>query len=435
MRTFIIVWSGQLVSTVGSYMTHFAITMWAWQLTGQATALTLMVFSSQAASLVVAPFAGVIVDRCDRKRLIMVSDMVAALSTIAILLLYLTGHLQIWHFYITSAINGVFSDIQELAYSASIAMMVPQQNYTRASSMGSILHYGSSIFAPALAGVLYYSIGLFGILLIDLFTFCVAIFTMLRVHIARPAVSKTQLQNQATLWQDMLVGFRDVFAQPGLSALLLVALLFWFAHDFGGSLYSVMILARSNNNAAVLASLSAVAGVGGVIGALLVSIWGGPKQKIHGFLLGMIGAGMSKIVFGLGQLPLIWIPVQFCSSLNFPLLGSSDDAIWLTKVQPDRQGRVFAARSLLLLMTSAIATLIAGPLADTVFEPAMMPEGWLAGLLGGIFGTGPGAGMAFLYVLSSLGLVLVGIIGYGIPALREMKISIAHHDAEPSSSK
>jgi hypothetical protein len=234
MRTFVIVWGGQLVSTIGSYMTSFAITLWAWQLTDQATALTLIVFFNRAASLLIAPFAGGIVDglrpifgqRWSRKQLIILSDTVAALSTVVILLLHLTGHLQLWHFYVTSAINGIFSDIQELAYSTSIALMLPKQHYTRASSMVSILHYGPSIFAPALAGVLYYITGFISILWIDLFTFSIAIFTVLRVQIPQPIVSETQPQHQESLWQEIFSGFRYVFARPGLSALLMISFKF-----------------------------------------------------------------------------------------------------------------------------------------------------------------------------------------------------------------
>ncbi|MBD1853554.1 MFS transporter [Leptolyngbya sp. ST-U4] len=442
MRIFVIVWTGQFVSTIGSYMTSFAITLWAWQLTDQATALTLIVFFNQAASLLVAPFAGVIVDglrpifgqRWSRKQLIILSDTVAALSTVAILLLHLTGHLQVWHFYVTSAINGIFSNIQELAYSTSIALMLPKQHYTRASSMVSMLHYGPSIFAPALAGVLYYIIGLFGILWIDLFTFSIAIFTVLRTQIPQPVVPETQLQNQASLWQDISSGFRYVFARPGLFALLVISLLFWFAHDLGGSLYSAMILARSNNNAAILASLSTMAGVAGVIGAIAVSIGGGFRQKIHGFLGGMIGAGISKTLFGLGQLPSIWLPAQFCSSLNFPLLGSSSEAIWLAKIKPEIQGRVFATRSLLLVLISTIAALIAGPLADFVFEPAMMPGGYLAKTFGGIFGTGSGAGMALLYVITSVTLMLVGMGGYAVESLRMVEMNVSDHDTDQQAA-
>jgi hypothetical protein len=146
-------------------------------------------------------------------------------------------------------------------------------------------------------------------------------------------------------------------------------------------------------------------------------------------LLGFIGAGISKTAFGFGQAPIVWVPAQFCSSFHFPLLGSHQTAIWLAKVAPATQGRVFAAKSLVLQVVSAIATLIAGPLADRLFEPAMMPGGVLAPLFGGMFGTGAGAGMALLYVLSSACLLLVGVGGYALPALRGVEDSVTDSDA------
>ncbi|MEL6322559.1 MAG: MFS transporter, partial [Cyanobacteria bacterium J06626_14] len=111
-------------------------------------------------------------------------------------------------------------------------------------------------------------------------------------------------------------------------------------------MYSPMILARTDGSATILASTSAAAGLGGVAGAILLSVWGGPKRYVSGMLIGFMGAGFSKIVFGLGRSPLVWLPAQFCSSLNFPLLSSSENAIWMTRIAPDMQGRVFAANSL-----------------------------------------------------------------------------------------
>jgi hypothetical protein len=142
----------------------------------------------------------------------------------------------------------------------------------------------------------------------------------------------------------------------------------------------------------------------------------------------MMGAGVSKTVFGLGRMPSIWIPAQFCSSLNFPLLSSSNTAIWLAKIDPNMQGRVFAAISLIKQVVAAISTLIAGPLADYIFEPAMMPGGILAPRLDPIFGTGPGAGMALLYVITSVCLLLIGLAGYVFPTLRNVDEIVPNHD-------
>lgn len=193
-----------------------------------------------------------------------------------------------------------------------------------------------------------------------------------------------------------------------------------------------MILARTGGNAQVLGSVASAAGVGGVIGALIVSTWGGFQRRIKGVLLGFIGAGLSKTVFGLGRMPSIWIPAQFCSSLNFPLLGSSETAIWLAKVAPELQGRVFAAQSLILQVVSASATLIAGPIADYLLEPAMMPRGNLAPIFGEIFGTGSGAGIAVLYVTASIWMLLVGIGGFAFPTLRNVEDVMLAPDAASS---
>jgi MFS transporter, DHA3 family, macrolide efflux protein len=418
VRTFTIIWSGQLVSAIGSQMTGFALTIWAWQLTGSVTALALVAFFSQLPSIPLRLFAGVIVDRFNRKHLMFLGDTISIFSSIAILLLDVNNNLQIWHLYLTGAFNSCFGLFQELAYSASLTMVVPKRHYTRASGMISFLGYGSAIFAPLLAGSLYPAIGLKGIVLIDIATFTVGVATLFFVRIPQPP-SQTEKLGFQSLWQETLSGFHYL-AKPGLFALLLITCLFSFFHDLGGTVYDAMILARTDNNATILGQIASAAGIGGVTGAVIIVTWGGFKRQIQGVLFSFVCAGISKIIFGFGQTPLIWIPAQFCSSMSFPLLESSDTAIWLAKVAPDVQGRVFAARSLLMEIITLSTTLIAGPLTDRVFEPAFHPGGILSSSLGGIFGTSAGAGMAFLYVLTSFGLLLVGLCGSAFPSLRNL---------------
>lgn len=427
MRTFVILWLGQLVSTIGSYMTEFGLTLWAWEATHSATALTTIGLFSQVSRVLITPFAGIIVDRYHRQNLLKLSDTITALSTGVILLLYATHHLEIWHLYGVSAITGSFSQIQSLAYSTSVTLMVSPSQYTRASSMESALHYGSAIFAPALAGILYVTVGLVGILSIDIATFGIAIATLFTVTIPRPPRQISTIPWQSLLqatWHQMTTGLQDCWRQPGLRSLMLITLLFWFAHDLGGAIYEPMILARSQGDAQILANTSIAAGIGGVIGAIGLSIWGGFKRRTQGLLLGMIGAGLSKTLFGLGQAAWIWLPSQFCSSLHFPLLSSSETAIWMAKVVPDRQGRVFAANSLLLQLSSAGAIAMAGYLADRVFEPAMTSNRSISNFLQPIFGAGAGAGMAILYVMCSLGMILVGLWAYRLPQLRQLEDAV-----------
>lgn len=426
-RPFLILWTGQAVSLLGSRMTNFAIMLWAWEITQQASALSFLWFFIQVPQVLISPFAGAIVDRCDRKWLMILGDAIAALSTIGLLILYSTGQLQIWHFYITGAVNGAFAQIQELAYSASVALMVPKHHYSRASSLEFFASYGSRILAPALAGSLYPFLGLTGIFALDLMTFAIAVTTVLCLSIPQPSPSQADLE--LGIWHNMKFGFRYIAQRPSLRLFLIMSALFQLIHDLGDAVYAPLILARSGNDAAVFGAVGTAAGVGGVIGALAMMTWGGPKPRIHGVLLGIMGAGLSKTLFAFGQGLSLWLPMQFCSSLNFPLLGSSQQAIWLSKVPPEMQGRVFAARWTTVQLASPVSFLIGGPLADFVFEPALEPGGLLAPWFGPMFGTGTGSGMALFYALTSVGLFSLGVIGYFVPKIRHVETLVPDRDA------
>ncbi len=429
MRTLIIVWLSQIVSIVGSSMTGFAFTIWVWELTGQATSLALFGLFAQVPQIFIIPIAGVIVDRWNRKYLMMVGDTVSGLLTITVLLLYITHNLQLWHLYLAVGVKGTFQQFQTLAFSASVSMMVPKHQYSRASSISFLATSSSNIIAPALAGALYAVIGLVGILIIDITTFAIALLTLLLVHIPQPKITKAGTRASTNLKQDLYFGWRYVAVRPGLLAMLLLVLLFVFADQLGESLVTPLILARTGNNTKVLGVVFSTAGLGGIIGALLVGVKANFQPRIHAVLLGMAGAGLSQTVFGLGRVPLIWFPAQLCSSLNFPIMGSAHDAIWLSKIKPELQGRVFAMRSMVMPISTALANLSAGPLADGVFEPAMKPNGTLAPILGWIFGTGSGAGIALLYVISSLCMLVIGLGGYAFRVLRDVEIILPDYDA------
>ena len=434
MRKFILIWFGQLVSTVGTYMSEFALTLWAWELTGSATALALVGFFSMLPSIFVSLFAGILVDRVNRKYLIILSDSMAAISTVVILVLHLTGNLAIWHLYLAASITGGFGQIQELAYSTSITLLVSPLNYTRANSMDSMVHYGSNIIAPAIAGILYPVIGLGGILPIDLATFGIAIATLIWIRIpqVRKAVPRdtashkeaeevVKVNKLSVLWQEVTFGIRYIWQRDSLRALLIITALFWFAHDLGGAIDDPMILARSNNDARSLSAILSIAGIGGVTGSIILTFWGGTKRRSTGMSLGFIGAGVAKTIFGLGQNLNVWLPAQFFSSLNFPLLESSSTALWMETVPSRFQGRVFAANSLVLELVSAIATLTAGLLSDRILEPAMQSSTILNSVFAPIFGNSAGAGMALLYVCCAIAMFAVGAVSFKLPQLHQLQ--------------
>ncbi|MEL6441487.1 MAG: MFS transporter [Cyanobacteria bacterium J06621_8] len=417
MQNFIILWLGQLISTVGSYMTIFAVTIWVWNQTDSATALTLISFSAQLPRIFVTFFAGIIVDRFSRKLLMLLGDISAVIATVVVGLLYITNNLQIWHLCLVLALHGSFGQIQQLAYSASISSLVPKEHLTRAGSMIAALGYGSAIVAPALAGILYPRIDLSGIILIDVISFSAALVTLLIIPIPSPVKESGKKQETMTIGQQLTFGFRYIWRTPSLLAMAIAFTMFAIPNDINKALYSPLILARTGGDAQILGIVTTAAGLGGVLGAVIISIGGGFKNRVQGMLNGFIGAGVGKAILGLGSSIVVWLPAQFCATMNTPLFLSSSNAIWYAKVPSELQGRVLSADHLIGLLVSATSTLVAGPLADYVFEPAMQPGGALSGILGGVLGTGNGSGIALFYLITAIWMAAAGIGGYFFPVL------------------
>jgi MFS transporter, DHA3 family, macrolide efflux protein len=406
VNTFIILWIGQLASTIGSSMTYFAITLWVWQQSESVTAIALLTFFFQLPQIGVAVFSGLIVDHFSRKSLLILSDVIMALCSLAVGILAALQQLQLWQLYGIAALYGCFNHLQTLTQTTIVPLMVDSQHLARASSMGAVVEYSAIIIAPALAGVLYPVIGLLNITLIDLATFAIAVLTLLSLTIpALPAQSSPSVS-----FTSLGFGFRYIAKHATLKRLIIILSLFAFAQQMTETLTEPLILVRTHGNAHILGVVSAASGLGGVVGGILFSLWGGFQRPVHGMLVGFLGLGMSSLVFGLGQIPFFWVSSQFCVSLHTPLIFSSYMALWYAKVPPALQGRVFAADHLIGLAVSAMASLMAGPLAENIFEPAVQQNSWLHPLT--FWNYGSGSGIALLYVFTALYMVLIGIGGF-----------------------
>ena len=429
---FAAVWFGQVISMLGSAMTWFALTIWAYELTGRATALALIGFFAFGPTVLLSPLAGALVDRWNRKAVMLLSDLTAGLATASVLALYITGNLQLWHLYVVGALAGSFQAFQYPAYAAAVTVLVPKEHYARASGMLQLAWSASSVFAPLLAGLLLGVIGIAGIMTLDLITFLFAVGTLLWVCVPQPPVSEEGLKSRGSIWKESVYGFRYICKRPSLlslQALMAAGNLI----DYGGFiLFAPMILARTGNSEIVLAGVQSVGAVGGVLGAAILSVWGGPRRRIHGVLAGWVLASLGMVLMGLGQGLAIWMIANFSYTFFEPIINGSDQAIWQAKVAPDVQGRVFSTQMLISNITTPLAMLLAGPLADQIFEPAMMPGGKLTASFGWLVGVGPGAGMALMIISAGLLCGILPLLGYARRAVRNVESILPDCDAVPS---
>ncbi len=429
MTGFFFIWIGQIVSVLASSMSHFGLTIWMYQQTESATAMGLMQVFFITPFLIMSPFAGVMVDRHNRKLMMMVSDFAAILATGTIFILYASGRLEFWHLYIAAALNGIGNTFQWPAYSAAISTMVPKEQLGRVNGLMSLMEAGPGVIAPLLAGALLPVIGLTGLLSIDVVTFFFAIGTLLIVHVPQPKQTEEGKQAQGSLLKEAAYGFRYIFTRPSLLGLQMV---FFFGNLFSGIAFTVlapMVLARTGQNSLIFGTVETAGAVGGIIGGVAMSVWGGFKRRVHGVLAGHIFSGL----FGIALLGLkfglpVWIAGMVLGALVIPLINGSNQAIWQAKVAPDLQGRVFSARRLIAWFTNPIAPIIGGTLADFVLEPAMRTQSALSSSFGWLVGTGPGAGMGLLMIFCGLAAGLVGLTGYFIPAIRNAEDLLPDHD-------
>jgi Major Facilitator Superfamily len=428
MFGFTIVWLGQIISVLATNMSAFALTIWVFQKTGSATALGLVQVFFITPLLIITPFAGVMVDRHNRKLMMMVSDLTAGLATIAILVLQALGVLQVWHLYVAAIFQGLGNAFQWPAYSAAISTMIPKEKLGRANGMMSLIDMGPGILAPMLAGSLLPIIGLAGILSIDVGTFLLAIFVLLFVHIPQPRRTEEGIQSQGNILKEAVFGFRYIFARPSLLGLQLV---FFFGNLCIGIAFTVlapMILLRTGNDSTSLGLVQSAGAIGGVLGGIAMSAWGGFKRRVHGVLAGWAVSSLFFALMGLTKWIPLWIVLNALSSVLVPLINGSNQAIWQSKVAPDVQGRVFSARTLIAWMTNPISPLIGGTLADYVLEPAMRAPNGFSSLFSWLVPSGPGAGMGLLIFFSCLGGILAGLVGYFVYPIRHAEDILPDHD-------
>jgi hypothetical protein len=265
-------------------------------------------------------------------------------------------------------------------------------------------------------------------MLIDLLTFFLAIGALLVVHIPQPEKTIEGQAAQGNIWREAWYGFQYIFKRPSLLGLQMV---FFFGNLFSGigfTIFSPMILARTDQNSLIFGSVQTAGAVGGIIGGLMMSAWGGFKRRVNGVLLGWLFFGLYFAFFGMATDLTMWIPLMVMVSVTGPIINTSNQAIWQSKVAPDVQGRVFSARRLIAWFTQPIAPIIAGTLADFVMEPAMMTNTTLATVFGSVFGTGPGAGMGLLMFFAGLIAALIGLSGYYLPFIRNAEEILPDHD-------
>jgi predicted MFS family arabinose efflux permease len=435
MRDFLIVSCGQMVSLLGSGLTTFALGVWVYLWTGSVTKFALIAFFTVLPSLLLSPISGALVDRWDRRRTLMLCDGLGAFSSAALLLLFWNtsrSSSALWHLYGLMVFASCASALQLPALGAATTMLVAKQHYGRASGLLQLGVAIAQIASPFLGSLMLRSMKMRGILIADIASFGFSLLTLLAVKFPSPRSPEGAARR--SLWQDAAFGWTYLFQRPGL-----LALLFLFAvGNFNLGMLQALLppLVLSFASATALGTVLSIAGFGMLAGTLVMGLWGGPQRRIYCIFAGMLAQGL--VLLGSGykpSLPLV-AAVAFLYLFFSPLVIGCSQAIWQSKVQPTLQGRVFSVRRMVAQLSLPMAYLLAGPLADRVFEPLLSPGGALAGSVGALVGVGRGRGIGLLFVV--LGTLMLAALGFlfTYPPLRnvERELPDALSDAAPAGA-
>jgi MFS family permease len=426
MRAFTTIWFGQVISLIGSSLTTFALGVWAYQRTGSVTLFAFITFMGLLPGILVSPFAGALVDRWDRRRVMIGADSGAALTSLLIAGLLWAGQLEMWHIYLIVGINSLLKAFQMPAYTAATTLMIPKDQLARASGMMQFGSAAAQITAPFLAGILFGLIGLAGIIVVDFATFLVGVTALLIVRVPSPPPTGAARRH---LLREAADGLAFITARRGLLAMLIFFAIVNFGLGMAQVLFAPLVLKFATP--VDLGLIAALGGVGLLAGSLLISAKGLPKPRIHGVLGFGILFGFSFILAGFQA----WVPLisiaSFVCMFCVPFINGSNQVLWQLKVPPEMQGRAFATRLMLAWSTAPIAFVLAGPLADGVFEPLLRPGGGLAGSIGAIIGTGPGRGVGMLFLLIGTLPLVASIGGYLYKPLRHIEEQLPDAIATP----
>lgn len=421
-KNYIVFWLSQSVSQLGSSMTSFALIIWAYKQTNSAIVVSLMTFFSYLPYIAVSVFAGAFIDNHKKKSIMLWSDFIAAMCSMIMLILAFMNRLEIGHIYIVNAIIGLMNSFQSPAESVAVGMMVPKDKYFKVSGMNSFSNSLLTVITPMLAAFLSSFMGLKGVIMIDLITFIFA-FIVLLLFIRIPEELNKKMDKQYSVLYGCKEGMTFLFNHKGIWYIIVsMAFLNFFSRLTYENILFPMILARSSGNDNVLGIVSAILGVGGIIGGLIASI---KKLTDDNLKLIYFSAAFSflfgDLLMGLGQRTFVWCIAAIAASVPIPFISAGQNVIMYNAVPKEMQGRVFAVRNAVQFSTIPIGILLGGFLADYILEPFMKSDNVVALYLKNIVGTGTGSGMAVMFLCTGILGAITSILWYNNKDIRKLQ--------------
>ena len=407
-RRFFTIWTGQALSLVGSALVQFALVWWLTVQTGSASTLAVATLMALLPQIVLGPFAGALVDRWNRRLILIVADSAIALLTALLVVLFATGRVAVWHIYLVMFLRSLGGAFHHPAMAASTSLMVPDEHLARVAGMNQMLQGVITVLAPPLGALLLETMATESVLAIDVVTALFAVLPLLWIAIPQPPRQAAAAAGGSTYWQDLRAGFAYVVRWPGLLAVILLAMMLNFWLSPSSSLMPLVVTKVFGKGAVELGWTEATLGIGTILGGLILSVWGGFKRRIVTSFCGIIGIGLGVILFGAAPAGQFWLLLAagFLLGLSSVFANGPLHAIFQSAIAPEVQGRVFSLIGAGSMAMMPLSLLIAGSLADRL-------------------------GVRFWYLLGGTVTIAVTIAASFVPAIMNVEQNQGRSNAAP----
>ena len=394
LKYFLILWSTQALSQLGSSMTNYALIVWSYTAKGSALTTALLSVCSYAPYVIMSVFAGSLSDKWNKKITMLVSDTFAALCTISIFVLLKTDRLEIWHLYCLNALNGLMNTVQQPASDVAITFLTPKKHYQKVSGLRSFSNALISILTPIIATAVLSFANLQTIIYIDLFTFVIA-FISLTFFVKIPEYKADKNTDSfLTLTKSGLTYLKQ---NRGILDLILFLSCINLIASIYNAAFPAMILSKENGGEIALGTVNAFIGVATLIGSIVASLMPMPKSRVKVICNTLlISMSTENFFLAFGKTLPLWCIGGILGWLCIPIMSANMDVLFRERIPISMQGRVYAARNTFQFFTIPLGYILGGYLVDKVFEPFMAKNN--NATLSVLFGTGKGSGTAFLFL-------------------------------------
>jgi len=390
LTNFLPMFIGQVVSLLGSSLVQFALVWYVTKLTGSAAVLATASTIALLPQILIGPFIGALVDRWNRKKVMILADFIVALATAVLALLFAFNLIQIWHIYLIMFVRSLAGIFQGPAKTASVSLMVPEDQLTRLGGINQVVTGLTDTFSPALGALLMELLPIQGVLAIDIVTAAIAILLLIFM-VKVPQPNKTPSSQRVTpqsLLADVKSGFQYIITWPGLLIVMLIASSINLFMAPVGNLMPLMVTEYFKGGATELAWLQAAIGIGAILGGALLGVWGGFKRKVITVLIGILGISISILAIGFVS-PTGYLSAVLFSGFTGIMLSFANGSfgpLLQTKVPSEKQGRVFTVLSSISLGLMPIGLLLSAPIADRLGVLTVYRIGGAFGMIIAIFG-------------------------------------------------